>query len=74
MKKKSDNARKLEEKKAEEALWALDSFSPSKVSDGEINFEHKGHLIKYFPLTEWFTGKTVTDGRGLKNLLKQLKP
>ena len=38
-----------------------------------LQFEHKGSMVRFFPYTGWFSGKTVKDGRGLKNLLKQLK-
>lgn len=38
-----------------------------------IEFEYKGHSIKYFPYSGWATGKTIKDGRGLNNLIKQLK-
>lgn len=37
-----------------------------------LEFEHNENLIKYFPHSGWFTGKSVKDGRGIKNLLKQL--
>lgn len=43
------------------------------VTDKEIKFMHKGSEIKFFPYSGWFTGSTVKDGRGLKNLLKQIK-
>ena len=36
-------------------------------------FQHKGHTIRFYPYTGWFTGKGIKDGRGLENLLKQLK-
>lgn len=35
-------------------------------------FEHNGNKIKLYPYTGWFTGKGIKDGRGMKNLLKQL--
>ena len=38
-----------------------------------IEFEYKGHIVKYFPYSGWATGKTITDGRGLMNLSNQLK-
>jgi hypothetical protein len=41
--------------------------------DAVIHFVYKGETIKYFPYTGWHTGKGIKDGRGLKNLLKQLK-
>ncbi len=37
-----------------------------------IEFTHKGKTVKFFPYSGWATGKTIRDGRGLKNLLKQL--
>lgn len=38
-----------------------------------IEFEYKGHIVKYFPYSGWATGKTIKDGRGLMNLINQLK-
>ena len=38
----------------------------------ELQFTYKGHLVKFWPYTGWHTGKSVKDGRGIKNLLKQL--
>lgn len=40
----------------------------------EIRFMHKDSSVSLFPYSGWFTGKTVKDGRGIANLLKQLKP
>lgn len=49
-------------------------FRAQIVSNTEINFMYKGQLIKYFPYSGWASGKTIKDGRGLKNLLIQLEP
>jgi hypothetical protein len=38
-----------------------------------LEFDFKGAIIRFFPYSGWFTGKTVTDGRGFDNLLKQLQ-
>lgn len=38
-----------------------------------ICFEYLGHIISFYPYSGWATGKTINDGRGLENLLKQLK-
>lgn len=35
-------------------------------------FEHDFSEVRFFPKSEWFSGKSVADGRGLKNLLEQL--
>ena len=37
-----------------------------------LQFDFKGSLVRFFPYTGWFSGKTVKDGRGLINLLKQI--
>ncbi len=39
----------------------------------EIQFYFKGELIKFFPYSGWHSGKSITDGRGLDNLLTQLR-
>lgn len=36
-------------------------------------FQYKGETVRFYPYTGWHTGKTIKDGRGLKNLLKQIK-
>ena len=48
-------------------------INPSSVTDKRIDFTYKNENIQFFPYTGWHTGKTIKDGRGLKNLLKQLK-
>lgn len=42
------------------------------VTSTSLQFNHKGHVITFFPFSGWHTGKTIKDGRGIKNLLKQL--
>lgn len=37
-----------------------------------IEFVHKGCIIRFYPYTGWFNGRSVKEGRGLDNLLKQL--
>lgn len=44
-----------------------------QVDDRKIEFEYGGHVNTYFPCTGWATGKGIKDGRGLRNLLKQMK-
>jgi len=40
--------------------------------DKKIKFTHKGHEVTLYPYSGWFTGKSVMDGRGVENLIKQL--
>lgn len=38
-----------------------------------LEFVFKGSRIMYYPYSGWASGKTIKDGRGLKNLLRQIK-
>lgn len=57
---------------ARETLRHL-GYMPVYYSDVEIRIQYKGSIVRIFPYSGWFTGKTVEDGRGIHNLLKQLK-
>lgn len=37
-----------------------------------IEFYHAGHKVMFFPYTGWHSGKSIKDGRGIKNLLRQI--
>lgn len=41
--------------------------------ESRIEFYYNDELIQFFPFKSWSTGKSIQDGRGLENLLKQLK-
>ena len=38
-----------------------------------VTFLYKDQVCRIWPYSGWHTGKSITDGRGLRNLLKQLK-
>ena len=38
-----------------------------------LQFMFNGAKITFFPYSGWFSGKGIKDGRGIFNLLKQLK-
>lgn len=40
--------------------------------DTRIEFTHDGSTVSLFPYSGWHTGKTITDGRGISKLLRQL--
>lgn len=42
-------------------------------TDRYIQFIFKDHKIIFYPYSGWHTGKTITDGRGIKKLLNQIK-
>lgn len=38
----------------------------------QLQFLHRGKTVTFYPYSGWATGSTITDGRGLNKLLKQL--
>lgn len=42
-------------------------------TDNVVIFMWKNERIQFFPYSGWHTGKSITDGRGINKLLKQLK-
>lgn len=71
---KKEQRRAIEPKRM---LYAIDRLSQKGftpvVHGSYIEFEYKGSIVKFFPYTGWATGKTIKDGRGINNLIKQLK-
>jgi len=41
-------------------------------TNNAISIIFKGERVMVYPYTGWFTGKSVKDGRGIKNLLKRI--
>lgn len=66
----------LEPKRMQYAMNVLTKmgFKPEVIGDTKIQFEFKGSPVSLYPYSGWHTGKTITDGRGIELLLKQLKP
>ena len=44
-----------------------------KESKTSVNFEHNGYPIVFWKKSKWFSGKSIEDGRGIDNLISQLK-
>lgn len=65
----------LEPKRIDYAVSQLESIGKQVfyLNENSLKFTHNGHVITLFPYSGWFTGKGIKDGRGLQNLLKQLK-
>lgn len=38
-----------------------------------LDIKYKGNIIKFWPYSGWHSGKGIQQGRGFKNLLKQLE-
>lgn len=47
-------------------------YVPVQVNENEIYFNYKDKIIRYFPYSGWHTGKSIKDGRGFHNLIKQI--
>lgn len=43
------------------------------TSNTTIRFRFKGNLIFFYPYSGWYQGKGIKPGRGLENLLNQLR-
>ena len=48
-------------------------FVVSENGKTELQFIFKESLIRFYPYSGWHSGKSIKDGRGFLNLLKQLK-
>jgi len=49
-------------------------ITPIFETDTQIDFKFNGAIVHLYPYTGWHTGKSIKDGRGFQNLLKQLTP
>lgn len=58
--------------KAKEEIQKL-GFEINHENSKMLNFYHKDELIFFYPYSGWHSGKSIKDGRGLENLLKQIK-
>lgn len=71
-----ERQQKKEPKRLEYAKKELErlGFVITHMTDKELKFEFLGHQITLYPYSGWYTGRSIKDGRGLSNLLNQLKP
>jgi len=44
------------------------------IGSNRIEFKYLNETITFFPYSGWHTGKSIKDGRGIKKLLRQIKP
>lgn len=66
---------RLQPKRKEYAIEQINNLGIPVLfsTDTRIEFLWKGHKVLFFPYSGWHSGSTIKDGRGLNNLLKQLK-
>jgi hypothetical protein len=48
-------------------------FDIFDISLSSFSFFFRGEKVTIFPYSGWHTGKSIKDGRGIKNLIKQIK-
>lgn len=67
---------KLEPMRMEYSIKRITGLGYEIISKdySQIQFIFNGSPVTLFPYTGWFTGKTVTDGRGINNLIEQITP
>ncbi len=65
----------LQPKRMEVAIQAIQNLGLQilQTDDTKIIFIYKDHSVAFYPYSGWHTGKTIKDGRGLQNLLNQIK-
>lgn len=71
----TDRQKELEPKRIAFAQSQINAagYTTIILTDGCIEFTFKEHTVKFFAYSGWATGKTIKDGRGLENLLKQIR-
>lgn len=76
MSKRLDQQRQveLEPKRIEHAISELRRIGKQviHVDDKKVKFIHEGATVTLYPYSGWFSGKTVNDGRGIKELFRQI--
>lgn len=50
----------------------VEVLTDGKAKATTLQFTFRGSPVTLYPYSGWFTGKTVKDGRGIMNLLKQI--
>lgn len=72
----TDRQKELEPKRIEFAVQQLEKTGIviDLVDDTKIKFKWENEWVTFFPYSGWASGKSIKDGRGIDNLLKQLKP
>jgi len=67
---------RLEPQRIEHAIKVLEGRGYTVIpnyTERSVRFEHLGATVIFWPYSGWFTGRTVNDGRGLQNLLHELR-
>lgn len=70
-----DREERLQPTRMEKAITEIENlgFKITYQDKVKINFWFKGSAVHFFPYSGWASGKHIKDGRGLENLLKQIR-
>lgn len=70
-----DRQKKLEPKRFQYAIEKIESlgFEVTNQTNTSFQFIYKNENVTFFPYSGWASGKSIKDGRGIENLLKQIK-
>lgn len=70
-----EKQKRLEPGRIEYAIKRIEQlgYVVNSTTCKSIEFEFKGSMITYFPYSGWASGKTIKDGRGLENLVNQIR-
>lgn len=70
-----EREKKLQPKRIQYAIEQIEKLGHKITFIGttRIDFLFNGNTIQFYPYSGWHTGKGITDGRGIENLLKQIK-
>lgn len=71
----TDRQKELEPKRMAYAIKALKArgVEVTQVNGSKLEFEYDGAVISFWAYSGWHSGKSIKEGRGIENLLKQLK-
>ena len=62
--------------KAIESIEAL-GYEVKQIGESQIQFKYpndfSGKIVRYYPYSGWARGANIKDGRGLNELLRQIK-
>ncbi len=65
----------MEPKRIEYARCGIERLGYDVIcNEKELTFTFNGSVVHFWPYSGYFNGKSVISGRGLNNLLKQIKP
>ena len=65
----------LQPERLEHAIKEIENlgYTITQRTNTSITFGYMDAYVTFFPYSGWHSGKSIKDGRGLQNLLNQIK-